>query len=161
MVDKCCEKCSAFDRTVVDFKTDGLGKESGKNSSRFLLETLDTSTDFTFPVYGSSLQDSYKGGYGYVPVIESSGVAFITNPNVAETQSTLFASLIRCLPVWLLPVVTAFAAGIIIWILVSDVSFSCHVLQMTSNLPPCGVAELQWRFYSRDWQPSWFAKTQE
>ncbi|XP_044183373.1 uncharacterized protein LOC114961704 isoform X1 [Acropora millepora] len=117
MVDECCGSCVAYERTVVDFKTDGLGNKSGKNSNRFLLESLDTSTDFTFPVHGDSLQDSYKGGYGYVPVIESSGVAFIVNPNVSETQSTLFASLMRCLPVLLLPVVTAYAAGIIVWIL--------------------------------------------
>lgn len=136
MVDKCCGSCNEYERTVVDFKTDGLGKKSGKNSSRFLLESLDTSTDFTFPVHGDSLQDSYKGGYGYVPVIESSGVAFIVNPNVSETQSTLFASLMRYLPVLLLPVVTAYAAGIIVWILVSVVCLvSCHVFQMTSNLP--------------------------
>ena len=136
MVDKCCGSCDEYDRTVVDFKTDGLGKKSGKNSSRFLLESLDTSTDFTFPVHGNSLQDSYKGGYGYVPVIESSGVAFIVNPNVRDTQSTMFASVISCLPVLLLPMVTASAAGIIIWILVSVVCLVfCHVLQMTSNLP--------------------------
>ncbi|XP_015757030.1 PREDICTED: protein sidekick-1-like, partial [Acropora digitifera] len=116
MVDECCGSCDAYERTVVDFKTDGLGKKSGKKSSRFLLESLDTSTDFTFPVHGNSLQDSYKGGYGYVPVIESSGVAFIVSPNASETQSTTFASLMRCLPVLLLPMVTASAAGIVIWI---------------------------------------------
>ncbi|XP_074627585.1 protein sidekick-like isoform X3 [Acropora palmata] len=116
MVDECCGSCDAYERTVVDFKTDGLGKKSEKNSNRFLLESLDTSTDFTFPVHGNSLQDSYKGGYGYVPVIESSGVAFIVSPNASETQSTTFALLMRCLPVLLLPMVTASAAGIVIWI---------------------------------------------
>ncbi|XP_068752561.1 protein sidekick-2-like [Montipora capricornis] len=117
MVDECCGSCSEFQTTVVNFKRDGSNEESAKNSSHFLLKSLDTSSDFTFPIYGSSLQDSYKGGFGYVPVIESSGVAFIVYPEVSTQQNTMFNSIIRCLPVLLLPMVTAYAAGVIIWIL--------------------------------------------
>ncbi|XP_068689584.1 protein sidekick-1-like isoform X2 [Montipora foliosa] len=117
MVDECCGSCSEFQTTVVNFKRDGSNEESAKNSSHFLLKSLDTSSDFTFPIYGSSLQDSYRGGFGYVPVIESSGVAFIVYPEVSTQQNTMFNSIIRCLPVLLLPMVTAYAAGVIIWIL--------------------------------------------
>ncbi|XP_068752749.1 uncharacterized protein [Montipora capricornis] len=116
MVDECCGSCSEFKTTVVDFKRDASNKESAKNSSHFLLNSLDTSSDFTFPIYGNSLQDSYKGGFGYVPVIESSGVAFIVYPDSTQ-QNTMFNSTIRILPVLLLPMVTAYAAAVIIWIL--------------------------------------------
>ncbi|XP_068752747.1 uncharacterized protein [Montipora capricornis] len=117
MVDECCGSCFEFQTTVVNFKRDGSNKESAKNSSHFLLNSLDTSSDFTFPIYGNSFQDSYKGGFGYVPVIESSGVAFIVYPEVSTQQNTMFNSMIRCLLVLLLPMVTAYAAGVIIWIL--------------------------------------------
>ncbi|XP_068752748.1 uncharacterized protein [Montipora capricornis] len=116
MVDECCGSCSEFKTTVVDFKRDASNKESAKNSSHFLLNSLDTSSDFTFPIYGNSLQDSYKGGFGYVPVIESSGVAFIVYPDSTQ-QNTMFNATIRILPVLLLPMVTAYAAAVIIWIL--------------------------------------------
>ena len=119
MVDECCGSCSEFQTTVVNFKRDGSNKESAKNSSHFLLKSLDTSSDFTFPI--SSLQDSYKGGFGYVPVIESSGVAFIVYPEVSTQQNTMLNLMIRALSVLLLLMVTAYAAGVIIWILVSHV----------------------------------------
>ena len=52
-------------------------------------------------------------------MIESAGVAFIVRPQVSTTQTTIFTLFIRCLPVLLLPIVTAYIAGIIIWALVS------------------------------------------
>ena len=121
MVDECCGSCSKFQTTVVNFKRDGSNRESAKNSSHFLLKSLDTSSDFTFPIYGNSLQKSYKGGFGYVPVIELPGVAFIVYPEVSTQQNTMFNSIIRCLPLLLLPMVTSYAAGVIMWILVSHV----------------------------------------
>ena len=120
MVDECCGSCSEFETTVVNFKRDASNKESAKNSSHFLLKSLDTSSDFTFPIYGSSLQDSYKGGFGYVPVIESSGVAFIVYPDSTQ-QNTMFNLVIRWSVLFLLPMVTAYAPAVIIWILVSHV----------------------------------------
>ena len=121
MVDECCGWCSEFQKTVVNFKRDASNEESAKSSSHFLLKSLDTSSDFTFPIYGNSLQDSYKGGFGYVPVIESSGVAFIVYPDSTQ-QNTMFNSVILWLPVlFLLPMVTAYVPAVIIWILVSHV----------------------------------------
>jgi len=80
---------------------------------------LDELTDFTFPVYGHKDQDSYKGGFGYTPVIESAGMAFIVHPECSTTLTRMFQSLLNCLPVLILPTVTACIAGIIIWCLVS------------------------------------------
>ena len=121
MVQDCCGQCynNNNNNTVLDFTKNGNNEPSGTNTSRSLLESMDVSTDFTFPVYGNKFQDSYRGGYGYIPVIESAGVAFIVYPEVSTTQTTMFNSLIRCLPVLLLPIVTACVAGIIMWMLVS------------------------------------------
>lgn len=119
MVKECCGDCYEFSETIVDFTNNGKEKPSAKNTSRDLLENLDTVTDFVFPVHGNKYQDSYKGGYGFVPIMESAGVAFIVYPEVSTTQSTMFESIMRCLPVLLLPIVTAYIAGVIIWILVS------------------------------------------
>jgi len=119
MVDECCGLCDAFSKTLLDFNMNGNNKPSAKNTSRDLLESLEESTDFTFPVYGHKNQDSYKGGYGYIPVIESAGVAFIVYPEVSTTQTSMFNSMLRCLPVLVLPILTAYIAGVIIWFLVS------------------------------------------
>ena len=122
MVKECCGHCLDRNQTVLDFKTNGKNEPSTKNSSRRLLEELDESTDFTFPVYGHKDQDSYKGGFGYTPVIESAGVAFIV-PEVFTTQTTMFRALLNCLRVFIVPLVTAYIAGIIIWCLVSRCLF--------------------------------------
>lgn len=119
MVKECCGHCDEHGETILDFKTNGRKQPSSHNSSRQLLEGVDLNTDFTFPVFGHKEQDSYKGGFGYTPVIESAGVAFIVYPEVSTTQVTLFRSMIRCLPVLVLPIVTAYIAGVIIWFLVS------------------------------------------
>ena len=119
MVKECCGECYEFSETILDFTKNGEEKPSAKNTSRDLLENLDTATDFVFPVHGNTYQDSYKGGYGFVPIMESAGVAFIVYPEVSTTQTTMFESIMRCLPVLVLPIVTAYIAGVIIWILVS------------------------------------------
>ena len=120
MVDACCGECREYYKTELDFKRNSKGERSLHTSSRHLLENMDDETDFTFPVYGYNQQDSYKGGYGYIPVIETAGVAFIVYLREdSTTQNTMFDSMIRCLPVLLLPILTAYVAGIIIWALVS------------------------------------------
>ncbi|KAJ7378572.1 hypothetical protein OS493_022560 [Desmophyllum pertusum] len=140
MVKECCGQCAEHNQTILDFKTNGRNKSSFRNTSRELLANLDEYTDFTFPVYGHKDQDTYKGGYGYIPVIESAGVAFIVYPEFSTTQMTMFRSLIRCLPVLLLPIVTAYIAGVIIWFLVSGaqllISFD-RQLSSSLNLFKC------------------------
>lgn len=119
MVKECCGHCLDPNQTVLDFGTNGKNEPSAKNSSRKLLEEMDELTDFTFPVFGHNDQDSYKGGFGYTPVIESAGVAFIVYPDVSTSQTTMFQAMINCLPVFILPMVTAYIAGVLIWCLVS------------------------------------------
>lgn len=132
MVKECCGDCRDPNQTVLDFGTNGRNEPSNKNSSRKLLEGMDELTDFTFPVYGHIDQDSYKGGFGYTPVIESAGVAFIVHPEVSKTQNTLFQSILNCLPVLILPIVTAYIAGVIIWCLVSR-SLFVHLFSSASK----------------------------
>ena len=119
MVDECCGNCSAYERVRLDFKKNGKNTPALRNSSRELLESLDQETDFTFPVYGFNGQDRYKGGYGYIPVIESAGVAFIVYPQKSSNQNTMYDLMISCLPVLVLPIITACVSGMIIWALVS------------------------------------------
>ena len=97
----------------------GRNNSSMVNSSRELLERLDENTDFAFPVHGEKEQQSYKGGFGYVPIVESAGVAFIVHPRTSATRQSMLSSLFLCLPVLLLPIIMAQIAGVIIWILVS------------------------------------------
>lgn len=105
----------------LDFKYDGRSNSSERNSNQDLLDNLDESTDFTFPVSGYKEQDSYKGGYGFAPVIESAGVAFIVYPEKTQNENTMYQSLLLCLPVFGLLITTAYIAGVIIWCLVSKI----------------------------------------
>ncbi|XP_022793852.1 uncharacterized protein LOC111332704 [Stylophora pistillata] len=117
MVRECCGKCQSYGQVELDFKHDGRSNSSERNSNQDLLDNLDESTDFTFPVSGYKEQDSYKGGYGFAPVIESAGVAFIVYPEKTQNQNTMYQSLLLCLPVLGLPIITAYIAGVIIWCL--------------------------------------------
>jgi len=136
MVKECCGHCRDPNQTVLDFGTNGRNESSTKNSSRKLLEEMDELTDFAFPVYGHKDQDSYKGGFGYTPVIESAGVAFIVYPEVSTTQTTMFHMLLNCLPVFILPIVTAYIAGVIIWCLVSRCLFVLIRTKRLRRNPP-------------------------
>ena len=121
MVRECCGKCQSYEEVKLDFKRNGRSNTSERHSYMDLLQNLDETTDFTFPVSGYKEQDSYKGGYGFAPIIESAGVAFIVYPDTTQNQNTMYQSVLLCLPVMSLPIVLAYIAGVLIWCLVSKI----------------------------------------
>lgn len=70
------------------------------------------------------MQDSYKGGLGYAPFVESAGVAFVIYSDTSGVKDAMFDALLACWPVILIPLVMAYIAGVTVWILVSIVFFS-------------------------------------
>ena len=119
MVQRCCADCSKHGRSAVDFKMSGRNQSAQQKTGRELLENIDHVTDFTFPVHGHKDQEKYRGGYGYTPLIESSGVAFVVVRDKSKIQSAMFNSVLRSLCIFVVPLATSYVAGFIIWMLVS------------------------------------------
>ena len=118
MVQHCCDVCQEHNRSAVDFSSDGLQRKAEKKSAKELLNSSDV-TDFSFPVHGHRDQERFKGGLGYAPLVETSGVAFIVVRNTSKTKEDMFKSIMRNIPLMLVPIVTAFMAGAVVWALVS------------------------------------------
>lgn len=68
---------------------------------------------------GHKLQDSYKGGLGYAPFVESAGVAFVVYTDTSSIKQAMFAALLACWPVIVIPAIMGYVAGVLVWILVS------------------------------------------
>ena len=87
------------------------------------MQNINGQTDFSFPVIGYKLQDSYKGGLGYAPFVESAGVAFVVYTDTSAVKDAMFDALIACWPVVLIPLVMAYIAGVLVWLLVRIIYF--------------------------------------
>ena len=67
--------------------------------------------------------NKYKGGYTYIPLIETPGVAFITyQESPQEGPETMGDAVLGCWPVLLVTSLMAYMAGCTMWILVSGIA---------------------------------------
>ena len=119
VINECCGECHAHGKSELDFSRSGNNGTSEQNRSEYLLENIDNQTDFSFPVNGYRLQNSYRGGLGYSPFVESAGVAFLTFQDSSDAKHAMFVTLEACWPVVVLSLVMAYIAGLIMWLLVS------------------------------------------
>lgn len=118
VISECCGQCLAHGESKLDFTRNGNNEIAQQNSSENFLRNIDGQTDFSFPVIGYKLQDSYKGGLGYAPFVESAGVAFVVYTDTSGVKDAMFDALIACWPVVVIPVVMAYIAGVLVWLLV-------------------------------------------
>lgn len=121
VISECCGECLDHGQSKLDFTRNGNNGTAQQNSSEDLLQNIDGQTDFSFPVIGYKLQDSYKGGLGYAPFVESAGIAFVVYTDNSGVKDAMFDALIACWPVVVLPVVMAYIAGVLVWLLVRTV----------------------------------------
>ena len=119
VINQCCGTCLDQGESRLDFTRNGNNRIAQQNRSEDFLQNIDGQTDFSFPVIGYKLQDSYKGGLGYAPFVESAGVAFIVYSDTSGVKEAMFDALLACWPVVVLPLVMAYIAGVTVWILVS------------------------------------------
>ena len=119
IINECCGECRAHGKSELDFSCSGNNGTSEQNRSEYLLENIDNQTDFSFPVNGYKLQNSYRGGLEYSPFVESAGVAFLTFQDSSDAKHAMFVTLEACWPVVVLSLVMAYIAGLIMWLLVS------------------------------------------
>ncbi|CAH3152802.1 unnamed protein product, partial [Pocillopora meandrina] len=117
VINECCGECRAHGKSELDFSRSGNNGTSEQNRSEYLLENIDNQTDFSFPVNGYKLQNSYRGGLEYSPFVESAGVAFLTFQDSSDAKHAMFVTLEACWPVVVLSLVMAYIAGLIMWLL--------------------------------------------
>lgn len=123
VISECCGECLDHGESKLDFTRNGNNGTAQQNSSEDLLQNINGQTDFSFPVIGYKLQDSYKGGLGYAPFVESAGVAFVVYTDTSGVKDAMFDALIACWPVVLIPLVMAYIAGVLVWLLVRIMYF--------------------------------------
>ena len=120
MAVECCRSCKTHGKTWVDFDWDGDGMAALKPGKEEVHGSIGHQTDFHFPVYGYKMQNSYQQEFGYIGLIESSGIAHIVNTDPGEkiARSVLWA-VFDTWPLIMLCLLFAYVAGICLWITVS------------------------------------------
>ena len=114
MVSSCCQSCATHKTTTVKFLTESSVRDSLEDVRREI-----GANDLSFPVYGASDQDIHGALYGYVPIIDSPGEAYVVNREPNETSTDLLVAVVfSCWPMVILSLVFSILAGFVIWLLV-------------------------------------------
>ena len=109
-------------RTALSYVDNGKESAAYKKTMKAVREDIDHRTQVSFPVIGSMDDDKFQKEYVFVPVVESPGIAFITVSRDGSRASALSA-ILQYLPLYLFCLMMAYAAGIIIWALVSNLLY--------------------------------------
>jgi hypothetical protein len=118
-VQACCEKCSEFGTTIIDYKKTMSGSPSKKKGLQDFKENIDDA-EFSFPVYGFMDQKVYSGSYGFAPLVSSPGVALIVIGDEEGTAARmLIKSIMLCWPIVFLDIMLLWVLSIVMWFVVS------------------------------------------
>ena len=119
----CCGNCSEYGTTIVNFTSTALKTAAQKQGLVEFRQSFDEVTEFNFPVYGLMEQTQYLDNYGFVPLVQSGGVALIIIGDEEGTASkVLIASIITCWPILFLCGVFLWLFSTVIWITVRSTS---------------------------------------
>lgn len=123
MLLKSCGICTnGYRRTVLNFTNNGKGSAAYKRTMNTVREDVDHRTQVSFPIIGAMDDAKFQREYVFVPIVESPGFAFITFSQDGSSTSAISA-VIQYLPLYLFCLIMAYAAGIIVWALVSSFPF--------------------------------------
>ena len=116
----CCGECRAHGHTDIDFRSAGDKQSAVKGTQNEVKQAIDDVTELSFPIYGRMDQTDYSNEYGFAPLVQSAGVAFI----VAEDEPGAVAKMVvkAVFDLWPLIItvfISAFFSGIVMWLLVS------------------------------------------
>lgn len=119
MLLKSCGLCTnGYGRTVLNFTNSGKGKAAFKRTINAVREDVDHRTQVSFPIIGAMDDAKFQKEYVFVPLVESPGIAFITVSQDGSSTSAI-STIFQHLPLYLFCLIMAYAAGIIVWALVS------------------------------------------
>ena len=78
--------------------------------------------DFSFPLYGESMQDTTYKSNGFISIIQAPSVALVVPSYFKDVQVTRFLArtILEIWPLFLFVVLLAGSAGIVMWFLVRD-----------------------------------------
>lgn len=120
VVRSCCGECRQHGYTVIDYRTAGDNASAIKNTEKRVRELIDDMTELSFPVYGRMEQTEYSNEYGFAPLVQSAGVAFIvTGDEPGAAALMLVKAVFDLWPLIVTVFISAFFAGIVMWLLVS------------------------------------------
>ena len=125
-----CGVCKAHGHTFLNFKTNDKGGAAHKTTLNEVVSDVNNKTAISFPVTGAMDDDKFQRYYVFVPMVESPGIAFITIGQKDGSRNIVVSTLLKYLPLYLVCLMMAYVAGIIIWALVSRVglALSLHMV---------------------------------
>ena len=116
MTSSCCTTCSG---SVVSFEQDGLGQISEKETYPDLLNSLHQSTMFAFPIVGYAGSKKYSSYFGFIPAVEAPGmIVMVKRQSTENITMTVLKSIFGLWSIFVVNVLLALIAGIVIWMLV-------------------------------------------
>lgn len=120
IVRSCCGECRQYGYTSIDFRSSGLNAPAIKRTEKQVKEAIDDMTELSFPIYGRMGQTDYSNEYGFAPLVQSAGVAFIVAGDEPGAAAKMVVKAVFDLwPLIITVFVSAFFSGIIMWLLVS------------------------------------------
>ena len=120
VVRSCCGNCLQHGYTDIDFSASGPDTSATKSTEKQVREAIGDMTELSFPVYGRMEQTDYSNEYGFAPLVQSAGVAFIVAGDEPGAAAKMVVKAVFDLwPLIVTVFISAFFAGIIMWFMVS------------------------------------------
>ena len=116
----CCGNCTEHGTSRVDFTRTATGNPARKSGLVQFKSSFDETTELHFPVYGFMDQTRYLDSYGFVPFVQSPGLALIIIGDEKGTAATLLLkSLALCFPILFLSIAMLWVSSLVLWFVVS------------------------------------------
>ncbi|XP_068688561.1 uncharacterized protein [Montipora foliosa] len=114
----CCENCTEHGNSHIDFQHEYRGRPAIKSGLLEFKRNIEEITELHFPVYGTMDQRRYSGNYGFVPFVQSPGIALIIIGDEKGSAATLLLkSLAFCFPILFLSIAMLWVSSLIMWFL--------------------------------------------
>lgn len=120
-----CGNCKRKAQSVLDFDYNGKNGWAEKNSLDEMKKDIDDHVHISFPVFGSTVLDTYYG-YPFVAAIDHPGVIyFIIKDTLRKQIKVLVVNVYKTWPIFVINMLFITLSGFIIWSLVSQYIFQC------------------------------------
>lgn len=116
----CCGNCTEHGNSRINFKSTTTGQPARKSGLLDFKRNFEETTELHFPVYGFMDQTRYSNNYGFVPFVQSPGLALIIIGDEKGTAAILLLrSLAFCFPILFLSIAMLWVSSLAMWFVVS------------------------------------------
>ena len=116
----CCGNCTDHGTTRIDFDYTAARRPAKKSGLVQFKRNFEENTELQFPVYGFMDQTRFSDNYGFVPFVQSPGMALIIIGDEKGTAATLLLkSLAFCFPILFLSIAMLWVSSLAMWFVVS------------------------------------------